>query len=127
MGDETPSTKQRSVFNELRQEILDGKYATGRFASERALMKRFAVSRFLVRDVIRDLKAEGYLTCKQGSGTFVTKGARHLSRRIGLIVPGVVHEEIFPPICREISNVAQKEGFTLLLGDITEDDGMARA
>ena len=127
MSDETPNTKQRFVFNELRREILDGRYATGRFTSERSLMKRFAVSRTLVREVIRELKFAGYLTCRQGSGTFVTKGARNLGGHIGLIVPGVVHEEIFPPICRAISDIAQKEGFTLLLGNITEEDGMARA
>ncbi|MGN0855166.1 MAG: GntR family transcriptional regulator [Kiritimatiellia bacterium] len=120
-------TKQKTVFRALRDDILNGRYSSGRFPSERALMSRFAISRSLVREVIRELKFEGFLVCRQGSGTFVTKGARNLGGRIGLVVPGVLHEEIFPPICREISNLAQKEGFTMLFGEITEEDYDRRA
>lgn len=127
MGGLIAETKQHAVFETLRREILDGKYSAGRLTSERALMRRFAVSRTVIREVVRELRFAGFLTCRQGSGTFVTKGARNLGGRIGLIVPGVVHEEIFPPICREVSSIAQKEGFTLLFGNISEENGMARA
>lgn len=120
-------TKQQSVFLALKQDILNGKYASGKFPSERVLMRRFNASRSLIRNVIRELKFEGFLVCRQGSGTFVTKGARNLGGCIGLVIPGVLHEEIFPPICHEISNIAQKEGFNLLLSDITEEDFELRA
>ncbi len=127
MSARSNETKHQRVFRELREDILAGKYADGRFPSERALMRSFGVSRHLVREVVRELKFDGFLVRCQGSGTFVTKSARNLGGKIALIVPGILHEEIFPPICREVLAIARREGFTPLFADVTEEEGTSRA
>ena len=80
-------SKHDRILATLESEILGGKYAPGRaaFPSERALASRFKAARLTVRMVVQELKRFGYLSQRQGSGTFVTrKGA---NRKIGLVIP----------------------------------------
>ena len=120
--------KYSVIVDLLRKEILDGKYAApGKFPSERELVARFGVSRPPVQRALKELKAQGYLTQRQGLGTFVTKFARNLGGAIGLIVPGFGHGEIFTPICRELSRLAQQAGLTLCFGSCDAEDPKERA
>ena len=50
-----------------------------------------------------------------------------VSRKIGLIVPGVAYSEFFQPIVGEISRLSQEQGYTLLFGNITSKDPAKRA
>ena len=120
-------SKQRSVFETLRRDLLAGRYASGKFPSERALMMRFNASRGLIRNVLRELTFAGFINARPRSGYVVSAGARNLGGCIGLIVPGVFYEEIFSPICQEISRIAHEEGYVLLFDDISGADECERA
>lgn len=113
----------------LRREILGGKYSSSMqpFPSERALARRFAVNRSVITRVLQELSVKGFLCRKQGKGTFLTKRAQKISRAIGLIVPGNCYAEIFPPICHELSRLAQERDMTLVLGDVTSSSPEERA
>ena len=90
-------------------------------------MMRFNASRGLIRNVMRELTFAGFVNARPRSGYVVSAGARNLGGCIGLIVPGVFHEEIFSPICQEISRIAHEEGYVLLFDDIFGADKEERA
>ena len=90
-------------------------------------MMRFKASRGLIRNVMRELTFAGFVNARPRSGYVVSAGARNLGGCIGLIVPGVFHEEIFSPICQEISRIAHEEGYVLLFDDIFGADKDERA
>ena len=111
-------TKFSAVFAELRGNILGGRYAACRFPSERTLMRRFGVSRTLMRQVIAGLKVEGLLDSRQGQGTFIPLNAKRMNERLGFIIPGVGHEEIFSPICKRLISYSERRGFTPIFADL---------
>lgn len=111
-------TKHEIVANLLIREIADGKFEPlGEFPSDRALMRRFGVSRQTVRLAMRKLEEAGLLYRRRGKGTFLSKGAGKLTRGIGVIVSGGRYSEIFPTICDEIRDLADKTRFQVLVGD----------
>lgn len=116
------------MFDQLKADILNGKYIPGRtFPSIVQLMRRFGVSRVTAVRVTEMLKKGGLVVSRQGQGTYVTRRARLLGGAIGLIVPGSCYSEVFPVICQEISRLAQKSGLTLLFGDVSSADPRVRA
>lgn len=120
--------KQRQIVETLRKDISDGRYGSGRpFPSERALARRFDVSRATAGMALRELRGKGLIVQETGRGTFLTRKARALSGSIGFLLPDLNCGEIFPPISRELSRLAQKEGYTLLFGDASSDDPAIRA
>lgn len=117
--------KYKQVYETLKGGILSGRYHADRpLPSLRALVRKYGVSTITVRRAFDELERERLVSRCKGSGTFVTKAA--MSRKIGLIVPGICYSEIFPPICKELSRLAQKEGYSLLLGDLTSNDPAER-
>lgn len=118
------NTKYLSICEGLRKEILDGKYPFGTpFPSVVAVIRRFGISRLTAVKVINRLKDEGLLQSQWGRGTFVAQR----SRKIGIIVPGLAYSEIFAPIVSRVSELAQADGYTVLLGDIPTKDNSSRA
>ncbi len=64
------------VADELREAIIDGRYADGRqFPTETALCSQYNVSRFTVREALKRLQSEGLVERKRGSGTVVQPAA----------------------------------------------------
>ncbi len=58
---------------ELREQIANGTFAPGdKLPSENELIKRYQVSRTVVREAISGLRADGILVTRQGVGAFVT-------------------------------------------------------
>lgn len=119
--------KKRSVIAEtLRHEIMLGKYAVNeRFPSEPMLARRFKVARGTVALALRELKGEGILRTKVGSGAYVTPRARGAGA-IGLIVPGRGRGEIFDPICRAIECEVGKLGYTTVSCGVLKGNAAAR-
>ena len=119
----------RTVAETLRREILSGKWLApgSAFPSERALARRFGVSRPTITLALQELRGEGLILRQRGSGTFLTKTARKLGRAIGLVVPGISYGEVYPAICREVSRLAQEDGLTLLFGDVSSSNPNVRA
>jgi len=110
-------SRQIAVCDELRCNILSGRYASVRFPSERSLAMRFHVSRSTIARSLSDLEREGLVMRSQGRGTFITRQGR--LRKIGLVVPGLVpYSEYFQPIVSEMARMAQMESFELRLGNI---------
>lgn len=122
-------TKYGVIVETLRKEILSGKWSSNpaSFPSERALVRRFGVSRPTISQALQELRGQGYLLRRQGKGTFLTRTAQKISGAIGLIVPGNCYAEIFPPICHEISRLAQERGMSVVLGDVTSSSAETRA
>ena len=111
---EQNGTKRSVIVETLRHEIMLGKYAVNeRFPSEQMLVRRFKVARATVSNALTELKDEGLLRVKVGSGAFVTPLAKGQGA-IGLIVPGRGRGEIFEPICRSIENEVCKLGYSVV-------------
>lgn len=69
-----PLPLYEQLYLSLRDLILRGQLRPrGRLASTRALAQHLAVSRFTVVTALERLLAEGYLTTRAGSGTYITR------------------------------------------------------
>jgi len=123
------NAKYKTIVEILRKEIMGGKWTSrdNPFPSERALVRRFGVSRPTISLALQELRGEGLILRQHGKGTFLTKTARKLGRAIGLVVPGISYGEVYPVICREVSRLAQKDGLALLFGDVSSSDPKVRA
>lgn len=66
----TPLYQQ--VMDDIKEDIQDGVYAVNaKIPSETELSGMYSVSRITIRRAIEELSSEGYLTKKQGKGTYV--------------------------------------------------------
>lgn len=66
----------RQLYEQLRDSILNKKMEGGeRVPASRKLAEELAVSRNIVLEVYEQLKAEGYLESRGGSGTYVAEGS----------------------------------------------------
>lgn len=75
-GASDPRYKQLAA--ELRAEILSGRFvAHAIFHTETDLCERFGVSRFTVREALRQLQGEGLIARKRGAGTIVQPPSAH--------------------------------------------------
>jgi GntR family transcriptional regulator/MocR family aminotransferase len=64
---------QRWLYSALRSEILSGRLRTGaRLPATRDLAAQYGLARGTIVNAFEQLKAEGYLDCAVGSGTFVS-------------------------------------------------------
>ena len=71
------------LYRSYREAIVDGRLIPGsRLASTRVLAGELGVSRFTVVNAIERLRAEGYLTARKGSGTFVNATLPDLAIRV---------------------------------------------
>ena len=122
-------TKYGVIVETLRKEILSGKWSSNSatFPSERALVRRFGVSRPTVSQALQELRGQGYLLRQQGKGTFLTRKAQKISGSIGLIVPGVAYSEFFQPIVTALSGVCTANGYGLSIGSVFSANGEERA
>ncbi len=61
-----------TVAKGIEQALMEGRYPVGsRLPSERDLAIEFGVSRVVIREATRFLESRGYVTVRQGSGTYV--------------------------------------------------------
>ena len=124
---EEATCKHSQIARVLKEEIRGGKYERTAFPSENALVRRFGVSRTTVRQALQKLQLAGYIRSSRGRGTLLTSFARTLGGAVGLLVPGFSYAEIFPPICREISRLAQERELEVIFGDSSQSDAKERA
>ncbi|WP_455138690.1 GntR family transcriptional regulator [Thermophilibacter sp.] len=81
MNDSSSAPLYQQIYEDIKSDIKSGKYKTGdRIPSEAELSQEYSVSRITVRRAIEDLCSDGYLSKKQGRGTFV--GTSRLYRRL---------------------------------------------
>jgi len=122
----TDNLKHRAVSRQIAAEINSGRHRPGdRLPSEAQLVKRFGVSRPTVGRALRDLQAQGLITRRAGSGTYVhspneAAQAAHTFPQLGLIVPSLRHTEIFESICGELASLARVHDYGLLWGGVAQ-------
>lgn len=124
------STKSghREIFEQMRRNILVGKYdGAGNLPSEKALARQFDVSRPTISRVMLDLKREGLIVTHQGAPTKLTRFARNATGALGIVVPGVCYAEIFRPIVNELKRVAERSGWCVLAEAIKSEKPTMRA
>ena len=120
--------KHRAMFEILRREILLGKFnEREKFPSEGQLCRRFGASRNTVRLALADLKKNGIIETRSGSGTFLSAYARKSTGYIGLILPDYGNCEIFTQISGGIATGAVEEGYSLLFGNASYKNMRQRA
>ncbi|MES2571607.1 MAG: GntR family transcriptional regulator [Verrucomicrobiota bacterium] len=115
--------KYQHVFDELRQEILAGKYKAGqKFPSEADLVKRFHTSRITVGRAVRELRQRDLVERRAGSGTYV-RAASPNGLSFGLLIPDLGRTEIFEPICQGMADAPQAAEHALLWCNATAGGG----
>lgn len=96
----------QQVMDDIQKDISTGTYSPGdKIPSEAGLSEFYGVSRITVRRAIEELVAEGYLTKRQGKGTFVNPPK--LARKIHQ----TSEVQSFTDTCKESGKMA---GATLL-------------
>ncbi|HCR44078.1 MAG TPA: GntR family transcriptional regulator [Ruminococcaceae bacterium] len=74
LNSESQKPLYQQLIEEVKRKIKSGEFTQGdKIPSEPEFMKTYEVSRITVRKAIEELVTEGYLTKKQGKGTFVNK------------------------------------------------------
>jgi len=68
-----PKTAQQAVAEALRQDITTGKLPPGSWIVQEAVAEQFGVSRIPIREALKTLEAEEYITYVPHSGYRVTK------------------------------------------------------
>lgn len=118
----------KEIFEALRREILAGKYDSDRhLPSESALSRRFGVSRPTISRVTLDLKREGLIVTRRGVQSMITRFALNATGALGLVVPGEGYAEIFKPLDRRLSVLAERSGWDFIRGEIKSTDPKVRA
>ena len=126
MNDSIP--KHQRVYTALRHEILIGKYdSKEKFPSEGMLIRRFGVSRITIRQAMSDLKKDGFLEARSGSGTYLSSLARHATGMIGLVIPDYSSSVFFHALSDELVLAGKAAGYTMLLGELPGNSPAERA
>ncbi len=109
--------KYRRVYEYLQRMVEEGHFTPGqRLPTEAELTQQFGVSRPTVTRALNALQAEGIITRRAGSGSYVQpeSPADNANRLFGLLIPGLGKGEIFEPICAQIAARAEANDFSLL-------------
>ena len=108
-------TKSREISEQLRQEILGGKFdAARKLPSEHQLMRRFSVARETVRAALKELIDKKLVERRHGYGTFLADLAKtKAAQKFAMIVPDAYYP-FYQRICRGISDAAKARGWSIL-------------
>ena len=133
LNDKSLTPLYQQVLGDLKAQVISGAYQPGdKLPSEAELSERYSVSRVTVRRALDELANEGYLTSRQGKGTFVNQrkltrklsqtsdvrsftdlcadmgmaaGARMLERSV--VPAGAKERELFGEDCRQLAFVSR--------------------
>ncbi len=115
--------RYRQVYEELRRAIAAGVYGPGdRLPSEAELGRQFETSRITVAKAVNDLRMEGLVSRRAGSGTHVLSPERRAGRLFGLLIPDLGRTEIFEPICHGMMQSPLSRSHSLLWGTSMGED-----
>ena len=118
------------IYRSLKEAIDSGTYAAGcRLPSEHELVQTYGASRVTVCRALSELKSDGCIERRAGSGTYVTAGGSR-GYAFGLMIPDLGQTEIFEPICQAMMAVQQAQKHLLIWGkslvglEATESEAM---
>ncbi|TVY10903.1 GntR family transcriptional regulator [Paenibacillus cremeus] len=127
------SKKLKPKHEQLKEQILEwihtGKFKPGdQLPTEHEIAELSAMSRQTVRQGIGALVQEGWLSRRQGSGTFVADGPGRKSTEVPTI--GVmttnISDYIFPEIVRGTESVLRRRGYRMLLSSTDNEKAKER-
>ncbi len=108
--------KAREIVRRLVKDIMAGAYSeTGKLPSEAALSDAFGVSRMTLRGALDELRRQGLIEKRNGSGSFLTKRGCRRSGLIGLVIPDYESYEFFSEIKKETERLAARLGYRVAL------------
>ena len=78
----------KEIVRKIVEDIIAGAYSkTGKLPSEGTLSESFGVSRMTLRWALDELRRQGLIEKRNGSGSFLTKRGLRRSGLIGLVIP----------------------------------------
>ena len=105
---ETHQMKIRDKIEELLREAAPG----DKLPSQPELAARFGCSRTMIRDIMGRLEAEGFVTRRQGSGTFVNQVPIDPNESLQHFVdfPTLISQKGYQPSVRQLGFILQPAG-----------------
>lgn len=108
--------KSREIVERLVKDIMSSVYTeTGKLPSEAKLSDTFGVSRMTLRAALDELRRQGLIEKRNGTGSFLTKRAYRRSGLIGLVIPDYKSFGFFAEIKKEIERHAARLGYRVTL------------
>lgn len=106
----------KEVTGLLVRDIMAGAYSDdGRLPSEAKLAETFGVSRMTLRGALDELRRQGLIEKRNGSGSFLTKRGLRRSGLIGLVIPEYEAYGFFNDIKKEVERHARRLGYRVAL------------
>ncbi len=117
----------RLVADSIRANILAGEYASGRVPSERALIRRWHISRATAAKALDILESEGLVVRRRGAGAFVNPGAVVGTGQmfVATLIADMDVREFFSAICGSIADRARSYNLNLVWGARREFEELA--
>ena len=117
----------RLVADNLREKILAGGYPDGRIPSERALMRRWNVSRATAVKALATLEADGLVVRRRGAGAFINPAAGPAGTSfVATLIADMDVREFFSSVCGSIADRARAYNLNLIWGARREFEDLAR-
>jgi GntR family transcriptional regulator, arabinose operon transcriptional repressor len=114
--------KYRQVYDDLHSAIKGGTFQPGdRLPSETEIGKRYNTSRITVAKAIHELRQQGLVSRRAGSGTHVLAPRLSSGHVFGLLIPDLGRTEIFEPICHGMMQSSISKPHSLLWGRSMDD------
>lgn len=121
------TAKYSKIIEELRREILSGKYEAGSgFPSGAELAGHFGVSRPTINRVMYELRREGLVTTRPGGAPRLTRFAQHATGALGIIHPGVRYGDVLSNICEELVKIGDRHGWDIVTIELATETPEAR-
>ncbi len=107
----------RQIADHIREKILSGVYPMGKLPSERALIRRYGVSRATASKALAAVESEGLIVRRHGAGAFVKPQQSPLEHAyVSTLIADMDVGEFFSAICGAIANRARAYNLNLIWG-----------
>ena len=119
----------RLIADGLRAKILAGGYSGGKLPSERALMRRWGVSRATAAKALDILVGEGLVVRRSGAGAFVNPASHDAAQGtafVATLIADMDVREFFSAVCGSIADRARAYNLNLIWGARREFEDLAR-
>ena len=119
----------RLVADDIRAKILAGEYASGKVPSERAIIRRWGVSRATATKALGILESEGLVVRRRGAGAFVNPSSHDAAQGtafVATLIADMDVREFFSAVCGSIADRARAYNLNLIWGARREFEDLAR-
>jgi len=117
----------RQIADDIREKVLAGVYHMGKLPSERALIRRYGVSRATASKSLATVESEGLIVRRHGAGAFVKPQCAPLEHAyVSTLIADMDVGEFFSAICGAIANRARAYNLNLIWGTKQEFSELSR-